>query len=126
MAATQAEKAVYLYGSQLNIPYVPNADLAAGDVVDLGTFVGVALEPIKTNGDPGGSLCLTGVFSFLKETGTALNVGDMILWDAGQNLAYKTSGYTESAAIGPCVAAAASGDLTVAVLMNPYHVAVTG
>lgn len=126
MSYTQTEKAIYLYGQQLCIPYSPNSDVSAGDVVDLGTFVGVALEPIKTTGDPGGVLCLTGVFSFLKETGTALDVGDMILWDASQNLAFKTSGYTDSAAIGPCIEAASSSAATVKVLLNPYHVAATG
>ena len=121
MSYVQVEKAIYLYGPQVTVPYVPAANMLAGDVAVWGTSVGVALEPINTNNDPGGSLCIQGIFSFLKETGAAINFGDEVLWDATNQVAYVTGGgYTDSAAIGKCVKAATSADLTVAVYLNPF------
>lgn len=128
MAATQTEQAVYLYGNQLNIPCpVSLAPLNAGDVVDLGLTVGVALEPINVNNDPGGSLCIQGVFSFLKGTGYTVALMDTVLWDKTAKVAYVTGGgYTDDACIGKCTKAAASGDLTVEVLVHPYSHTVSG
>lgn len=116
MSFVQTEMAVYRYGDQLNIDYTPGQDYNAGDVVDLGTFVGVFLEFAK-NGVLT-SLCIRGVFDFLKETGAAINLGDIVLWDATQHVAYVTGGgYSDDACIGKCVAAAGSSDLTVRVSM---------
>ncbi len=120
--ATQTEKAQFRYGPQLNIPCpVTLAPLNAGDVVDFGVNVGVALQPINVNDDPGASLCIQGVFSFLKGTGYAIALMDTVLWDAAQHVAYVTGGgYSDDACIGKCVAAAASGDTTVDVYMYPF------
>ena len=121
MSYVQTEKAVYLYGPQVNIPYVPNANMNAGDVVDLGTCVGVALEPINTNGDPRGSLCIQGVFSFLLGLGQTASIGDTILWDNTNKVAYRTGGgYSDDACIGVCTKAAVNTDTTIEVYMHPF------
>ncbi len=128
MAGTQTEMAQFRYGPQVNIPCpAANAPLNAGDVVDLGTFVGVALGPINANGDPGRSLSIQGVFSFLKGTGYAINLGDKVLWDASQHVAYVTGGgYSDDASLGKCVEAALSADTVVHVYLNPFAAAVSG
>lgn len=129
MSYAQTEKAVYLYGNQLNIPCpVALAPLAAGDVVVLGTCVGVALEPINVNNDPPGSLAVEGVFRFLKEPGVAFTLFEEVEWDAGNGVAIASAGgaYTDSASIGKCVAAAAEADLTVDVLLNPFASSASG
>ena len=121
MSYAQTEQAVYRYGPQVNIP--DNAGVArnAGDVVVIGTFCGIALEPIAANNDPGGSLCIQGVFQVLKETGAAINLGDELLWDSTNKVCYVTGGgYSDSASLGKCVLAAASGDATVLVYVNPF------
>jgi predicted RecA/RadA family phage recombinase len=63
----QTLRAVFVHGEQTNIDYTPTVDVIAGDVVDLGTFVGIAITPLAAN--VLGSLAITGVFSFLKGTG---------------------------------------------------------
>lgn len=99
-----------------SIPYTPGGDVAAGQVVDLGTFVGVAREPITAN--QLGSLAIRGTFDFLKFSGEAISLGDRVYWDEGTNTASKTVGYSE-AIIGVCVAAAAAEDSTVRVSLTP-------
>jgi predicted RecA/RadA family phage recombinase len=99
------------------IDYTPSgADVEPGQVVDLGTFVGVATEKIL-DGEPG-SLQVEGVGDFLKYTGEAINLGDVVYWDEGTNTATKTSGYSE-APIGKCFKAALAGDATVRVKLMP-------
>lgn len=122
MGATQTESAQFRYGPQVPIPCPASlAPLNAGDIVDLGTFAGVALEPINVNNDPGGSLIIMGVFSVLKATGVAINVGDTVLWDKTNKVAYVTGGgYTDDLELGPCVEPALAADAVVHVLLNPY------
>jgi predicted RecA/RadA family phage recombinase len=114
----QTLRAVFVHGEQLNIDYTPVVDVIAGDVVDLGTFVGIALTPLAAN--VLGSLAITGVFSFLKGTG-AVTIGQTVLWDAANHFAYPSGGgYTDDAMAGVAVSVAASADHTVWVLLNPY------
>ena len=118
----QTEKAVFRYGQQLVIPMPSTvvANLNAGDVVVLGTCVGVALEPYNTNNDPRSGLAVTGVFSFLKEPTVAFAVGDNVEWDAGNLVAIAAGGggYTDTAFIGKCTETALAADTVVHVLMT--------
>ena len=109
-------EAVFSHEGQA-IDYTPSgADVAAGQVIDLGTFVGVAVRPIADGVT--GALHIEGVFDFLKYTGEAIAVGDTVYWDEGTNTASKTEAYGE-AVIGRCVLAAATGDETVRVKLLP-------
>lgn len=115
----QVEKAVFVQDGDEGIDYTPNADVAAGDVIDLGTFVGIARHPI-TAGETG-ALDLFGVYSFLKETGAGINVGDKVVWDSTSKVAFVTGGgYSSAATVGVCIKAAGSSDATVWVLVAPW------
>lgn len=98
------------------IDYTPGADVAAGDVIDLGTFVGIAKAAIASG--TLGALSLEGVFDVNKYSGESHAIGDTIYWDAGTSTATKTSAYSE-ATMGKCVKAAASGDSTTRVKLLP-------
>lgn len=115
MSYQQTEEAVYRYGNQLTIDYTPvSDDVAAGTVVDLGTFAGIALEKIVAGQT--GVLCVRGVFDILKAEGISIDLGDIVLWDASNRRAYFGSiGYTDDLCLGKCFKDAAVGDLTVLV-----------
>lgn len=98
------------------IDYTPVGALAAGDVVDLGTFVGIALQPIAAGVQ--GVLAIRGTFDVNKYTGEAISLGATVYWDVGTTTATGTSGYSE-ATMGKCVKAAAAGDATVRVTLTP-------
>lgn len=111
----QTLKAVYVQEGDA-VDYTPGSDVAAGDVIDLGTFVGIAKEPITANTT--GAVAIVGTFSVLKYSGEAISLGDRVYWDAGTSTATKTIGYSE-AIMGVCTKAAASGDATVQVYLTP-------
>ena len=96
--------------------YTPGSDVAAGDVIDLGTYVGIATDAIASG--TLGSLALYGAFDVNKYTGETPAVGDKMYWDAGTSTATKTVGYSE-ATMGTCIQAAAAGDARVRVLIFP-------
>jgi predicted RecA/RadA family phage recombinase len=110
-----ALKAIYVQDGEA-IDYTPVADLAAGDVVDLGTFVGITKEPILANKP--GALSIVGTFDVLKFTGEAIALGATVYWDVGTGTATGTIGYSE-ATMGKCIKAAAAGDATVRVFLTP-------
>lgn len=100
------------------IDYTPEAEVAAGDVVDLGTFVGVALEAIAAN-TMGALVTFQGpVFDFVKFTGEEVALWAPVYWDAGTSTATGTIGYSE-ALIGYCIQAAAAGDARIRVKIAP-------
>lgn len=125
MSYIQTEQAVYRYGPQLNIDYTPDSDVAAGDIIDLGTFAGIALEKIVAGQT--GVLCIRGVFDVLKPTDTAVDLGAVVLWDDTANVAYVTGGgYSDDLCLGKCVQAALDTDPTVRVSVIETAVAVLG
>ncbi len=99
-----------------SIDYTPVADVAAGDVIDLGNFVGIATHPIAAN--IMGALAIEGVFDINKFTAEVWAVGDIIYWDQGTLTATKTVGYSE-AKIGFAVRVALTGDATGRVKLWP-------
>ncbi|MFO0892433.1 MAG: DUF2190 family protein [Isosphaeraceae bacterium] len=101
------------------IDYTPGSALAAGDIVDMGDCIGIAVGAIAANAL--GSLDVgveVSVYDITKYTGEAINLFDDVYYDAGTNTATKTSGYSE-ARIGKCVKAALAGDATVRVMVFP-------
>jgi predicted RecA/RadA family phage recombinase len=109
-------EAVYVSEGEA-IDYTPSgSSLVAGQVVDLGTFVGVAVTDIADGVK--GALAIEGVFDFAKYTGEAVTLGQLVYWDEGTNTATTTVGYSE-AVIGKAVAAALAGDSTVRVKLIP-------
>ncbi len=108
-------EAVFVQEGQY-IDYTPGGDLAAGQVVDLGTWAGVAQRAITAN--TLGALLVEGVCDFTKYTAEAINFGVTVYWDEGTNTATATQAYSECI-IGKCIKAAGSGDATVRVKMMP-------
>ena len=107
--------ATYRYGDQSPIQYTPGSAVSAGDVIDMGTGVGVAVAPIAANVE--GSICTTGVFDFVKKSGDTPAVFGLLYWDATNH--YATTTGAADATIGRAVKAAASGDATVRVNLIP-------
>lgn len=93
------------------IDYTPVADLAAGDVVDLGTCVGVAKVPIPAN--TLGALIVEGGFDFVKSTSVAVGFGVDVFWDGTLKIATPTG--PADAKIGKCTRAALAADAVVRV-----------
>jgi len=98
------------------VDYTPVADVAAGDIIDLGTFVGIATSPILAN--QLGSLAIEGIFEVNKFTGEAIIQGAPVYYDAGTTTATGTIGYSE-AVMGKAARAALAGDATVWVKLSP-------
>lgn len=98
------------------IDYTPVGALAAGDVVDLGTCVGITFKPIEAG--ELGVLVIEGVFDVAKYTGEAISLWAPVYWDVGTTTATGTVGYSE-ATIGKCVKEALAGDSTVRVKLIP-------
>ncbi len=89
------------------VDYTPNADIAAGDVVDLGDFVGIAVTAIASG--TLGALQVEGVYYAPKKTGETWTLGQPLFWDVGTTSFTNGVSYSEAAA-GLAWAAAASGD----------------
>ena len=90
--------------------------VSAGEVVDLGTFIGIATQAI----DSGelGSLAIEGVFAVDKASGSgeAISRGVSIYWDSGNSQATTTA--SGAVYLGKVVAAAADDETTVDVKIN--------
>ena len=95
------------------VDYTPSTAVAAGAVVVQGDLVAVAIRSIPANVK--GALCVAGVVSFPKATG-AITAGTSLYWDATNGVATSTA--TSNKLIGKSVAAAASADATVEVLLR--------
>ena len=109
-----AQTAATMYSDDGAIDYTPTSAVTAGDVVVLGSIVGVAVTDIAANAK--GALVIDGVFKVPKITG-AITVGSKIYWDpagspvtgdASSGAATTTAGSLK--VMGYAVAAAASGD----------------
>lgn len=98
------------------IDYTPTTAVAAGDVVVQGDLVGVTRAPIAANTP--GSLAVAGVFDFPKAagTGSAIDAGTKVYWDATANVATTTVGTNKL--LGKTVKAAADADATVRVRLS--------
>lgn len=103
------------------IDYTPAVAASAGDVVVQGNLLGVVQNDIAANRL--GGLCVDGVFN-LPKGGDAFAVGDTVYWDDTNNVATLTpAGNTRA---GVCVKAAAAGDATVNVNLEPNALGLSG
>ena len=100
-----------------SIDYTPTSAVTAGDVIVLGTLVGVAPRSIEAN--KLGALQVEGVFDFPKATGSssAISAGDKVYWDAAEEVATKTS--SSNTYLGKAVADAAATAAEVRVKLAP-------
>ena len=98
-------------GKALN--YTAGSDINSGDFVLIDTIGGIAKTAIA-NGKVG-AVHVTGIFNVAKATG-AITQGAKLYWDnTNKVLTTTASGNT---IVGVAAAAAASGDATVAILLN--------
>lgn len=106
--------AVYLHDGD-RIDHTPSSAVSAGDVVALSKVFGIATSDIPK--DTLGSLATRGVFALKKKASEAIaTVGTLVYWDPAAGVT-ATAGSLK--AIGYTVAAAASADATVKVLVLP-------
>jgi len=101
-----------------SIDYIPDADVATGDVVVQGDLVGVARTEIKAN--TLGALAVDGIFDFPKATGegTAITAGAKLYWDVADGVAKADDETGANKLIGKCVKAAGDDDETVRIRMS--------
>lgn len=95
------------------IDYVPVADTAAGSVVFLGAVCGITKIDIKAG--ELGAIAITGVYEFAKASGSAIDAGAALYWDAANA---KVTATPNACPLGIAVAAAASAATAVRVLIN--------
>jgi len=62
------------------IDYTPGSPVVAGEVVVVGSLLGIALQPIAAAAL--GALALGGIFDVRREDTTAFTAGDKVYWDA--------------------------------------------
>lgn len=97
-------------GDVVNYTNGTGSAIASGDVVIIGSLVGVALVNIAIGAT--GSVQLEGVFSVAKTTPLAIGQGDKLYWNTGTSKVTKTATDTP---IGVAFEDAASSDTTVLV-----------
>lgn len=96
------------------LDYTAGADITSGQMVLIGTKVGVAVTNIA-NGSQG-AMAMEGVFSYAKLSTDAPAQGAALYWDnTNKRLTVSASGNTYA---GYAAAAAANGDATVSININ--------
>ena len=95
-----------------SIDYIPEADVAAGDIIKVGSLVGVAKLDIKAG--ELGALAVVGVYEFAKAEGIAFAAGMEVGWNPtnGEAVAAGASG---SVKIGHAIALTGAMDKFVLV-----------
>lgn len=94
------------------LDYTPGSAVAAGDVVVIGSLVGVAPRPIAANAL--GALAISGVFSMPCASGATGAQGSAINWYATSGVAHASTGV----AAGKLAKARGADDTTVHVILN--------
>ena len=97
-----------------SVDYTPAADVAAGEVVVVGSLVGVAKRDIKAN--VMGAITVVGVFDIDKDSAEVIALGDSIYWDDTNSRA--TTVTTDNTYMGKAVLAAGAGTTTVRVRVS--------
>ncbi len=100
------------------VDYTANADIAAGDVVAVGEFVGIAKIDIPAN--TSGALATTGVFEVVKAAEKEFNLGDPVYWSGTEATSDTDNGKTDAEKVaytklGVCIEACAADSETVLV-----------
>jgi predicted RecA/RadA family phage recombinase len=98
------------------IDFIPDTDVAAGDVVIIGDLAGIAKLDIKAG--TLGALALVGVFDIPKATGegTAIATGTIVFWDAENKQVTVTGGNNKY--LGKTVIASTDNDAHARVIIN--------
>ncbi|MFN3210864.1 MAG: DUF2190 family protein [Roseovarius sp.] len=96
-------------GEQLTL--TAGATIASGDVVEIGSILGVAMGDAVSGGKV--DVAVSGVWSLPKVSADDVSEGDPIYWDSGAGLVTVTS--TDNTRLGTAVEAAGNGVGTVAV-----------
>ena len=102
------------------LDYTAGADISSGDVVVIGTLIGVALDDIA-NGAVG-PVQIKGVFELPAVSAAVIGVGETLVWDVSagafdDDQATPATGDV-SGASAVCVEASGNGDTTVKVLLT--------
>ncbi|MDO5566079.1 MAG: DUF2190 family protein [Planctomycetia bacterium] len=95
------------------IDYTPTVDISAGDIIVVGTLVGVTRLDLPAGVN--GSLWLTGVYDIAKAT-EAFGQGDMVYWN--RTLGRAQSVATGNIPLGQAVTASSETDTTVRVRLQ--------
>jgi predicted RecA/RadA family phage recombinase len=98
------------------INYTPSADVAAGDVVVIGSLIAVASLGIAAN--TLGAVNVEGVFELPKAITGAIGAGALVYWDDTAEVVTTTEGTPALTQVGYTVAAAAETDPTVLVKLE--------
>ena len=101
------------------IDYTPGGDVAAGDVILLGTMAGVAKRDIPAN--TLGALAVTGVYEMPKPGGVGMTFmpGAEVYWNTSADIVEANDGGGTHTLIGKAAAMAADGDTSVLVRLSP-------
>lgn len=94
------------------LDYTPGADVAAGDIVDLGGMIGIAPYDIAANET--GSVTIEGVVEAPRVAATPFIQGAFCYWDGTEVTAVATD-----SPMGVAAYASASGDATIKVKLTP-------
>ncbi|MGF7431089.1 DUF2190 family protein [Thermoanaerobacterium thermosaccharolyticum] len=107
-------KGIYIQKGEV-IDFINNtgADIAYGDVVPIGSRIGIAAENIAKGAT--GSLNVTGVYELPAQNDITFNVGDEVYWDNTAGNVTKTAGTIRA---GWVVEAKAQTETTAKVKIN--------
>ncbi|WP_026486690.1 DUF2190 family protein [Caldanaerobius polysaccharolyticus] len=84
-------KGIYIQkGEVIDFTNNTGADIAYGDVVPIGSRIGIAAETIANGAT--GSLNVTGVYELPADNTVAFNIGDEVYWDDTGDKLTKTVG----------------------------------
>ena len=100
------------------IDYTPGSDVSSGDVVVVGTMVGIAPSDIASGAL--GAIQVSGVGEFPKASGssTAIAAGALVYWDVANQVAQTDDESAANKLIGTTIAATVDADTAVKVLMH--------
>lgn len=102
-----------------SINYTPAAAVAAGKIVQMGGFIGIAKRPIAAGAL--GVLAITGVFAFAKSgsSGPTFEPGDPVFFTLATSLASRTGG-SGTIHVGTCTESAGASATTVKAKLLPH------
>jgi predicted RecA/RadA family phage recombinase len=98
------------------LQYTAGSDIDSGDVVVMGSLVGVALTDIASGSS--GSVQVEGVFSLPKKSADTLTLGEKVYWDAVTNGGEITETATSNTFAGYVYEAAAASTTSVKVKLH--------
>ena len=97
------------------IDYTPTVDITAGDIVVIGSIVGIANHDIAAGETGIGAICIEGVIE-VPTDGTAITAGAVVYWNATAKQATLTS--TGNTLMGKSITAATATDEVVRVKLG--------